>query len=150
MSVEGLSSVGALQPSLPASGAGASSADLARLSEPAGGPLVVQARDTAQALAARLGRAGDAVATAKLEGAVLGFAREVRSLHVGQPDVPAVTRREAVDAALAAGAQDAAALPSVGLDAVDRLVTTLDGAARALGQQLGPPLVGQAPNTQGA
>lgn len=150
MSIEGVTSGLAPQVVGTAPAAGGSRVDLARLGEPAGGPLLEQARGAGAALAAELGRAGDAVATARLEDAVLGFAREVRALHIGCPDVPATARERAVDAAVAAGARDAAALPSVGLDAVDRLVTVLDGAARALVDFPAPPLVGPAANTQGA
>ena len=91
-------------------------------------------------LVAGLGRAGDTVAIARLEAATLDFARGVRALHIGCPDISSNDREAAVEAALAAGEQQATAMPSVGLDAVDRFVTVLDIATQMLGEPLAPAL----------
>lgn len=119
--------------------------DLARLGS-TGASLVEQARDVGAALAAAFGHGDDSVATARLESAALDFAREARALHVGNPDTPAAERAGAIDAALAIGEASAAALSSVGFDAVDRAVTTLDAAAYALGDMQAPALHQPAPS----
>lgn len=111
---------------------GAAVSDLGRLGDPARGPLLAQARDAGAALSASIDKAGDAVTTGRLEKAALGFAREVRAMTVGCPDLTPGAIVDAAQAALAAGARDADALPSIGLNEADRLGAMLDHAARAL------------------
>ena len=115
-------------------------ARLGRLGLPEAGPLSTQAREAGSTIAAALGRGGEAVVTARLEQAALGFAREARALAIGCPDLPERERDGMVDAALAAGARHVAALPAVRLDDADRIVALLEGAARTLGEVPAPPL----------
>lgn len=103
-------------------------------------PLREQAQSAGKLLAAGLRCAGDAVATGRLEAAALDFAREVRALHIGSPDVALANREHMINAALAVGQERAAALSSVGLNAVDRAAATLDIAAQTLGETLAPAL----------
>lgn len=140
MTIEGISGSGLGPQGIGGAPPGAAASELVRLGAPAGGTLLEQVRAAAAGVAAAVGRGGDVLGSARVETALLGFAREVRALHIGCPDIPESARDLAVAAALAAGNRDADALPNIGFDAADRLVATLEGAARALSADLSPSL----------
>ncbi len=80
--------------------------------------------------------ARDTIGATRLETAMLDFAREAKALRIGNPSAAT----SLIDEALAAGVGKSAALPEVGLKALDHATTVFAEAARSLAKTPAAPL----------
>lgn len=116
----------------PGRAAGATLLDALHPDAPVGVPL----REVAASVAAELGRGADPVSAARLEGATLDFAREAKAFAIGHAPAGSGAIRDALDAALDAGAAQAERLSPI-LSAVlpssaERITTIFEGATAHL------------------
>jgi hypothetical protein len=107
------------------------------------GPLGATVNDYSKALSAALGGANDRVSSARLDGAMLDFAREAKALTIGNPDAAPGDLKAVIDSATEFGEAKVNALPDVGFTALDRAVTFFSEAAQALSSQPSLPLFDQ-------
>jgi hypothetical protein len=125
---------------------GAIFADLARASSMIEGPLAATVKGLSVRLATEAGGANDTIGGARLETAMLDFAREAKALRIGNPGAATPV----IDKALAAGMAKSVSLPEVGLNALDHATTVFAEAARNLAATPAAPLYDRAaaPNTR--
>lgn len=112
--------------------AGATLLDALTLGAPVGAPVGVPLREVAGGVARALGQGADPVSAARLEGATLDFAREAKAFAIGHAPAGPGAIREALDAALDAGAAQADRLSPILSGPAERITTIFEGATAHL------------------